>query len=179
MAGSGLPPGSPTLLIGGTAGGQSANEAPRYLRSTRFGRNICIRLESAECQPQLHAAHGGVALRRAAAFGFSQHHVARYVRNSLSPQFLSAGMPAWKTEHGVEFNVLMLSGPLLVQPVIQYYANVGGIGGALSLPDLGRRWTFKEEKRGVAGSRPPRTLRPLCSRAAETRRPSNRRNDGR
>ena len=80
---------------------------------------------------------------------------------------------------GVEFNVLMLSGPLLVQPVIQYYANVGGIGGALSLPDLGRRWTFKEEKRGVAGSRPPRTLRPLCSRAAETRRPSNRRNDGR
>jgi porin len=38
-------------------------------------------------------------------------------------------MPAWKTEHGVEFNVLMLYGPLLVQPVIQYYANVGGIGG--------------------------------------------------
>jgi len=38
-------------------------------------------------------------------------------------------MPAWKTEHGVEFNVLMLSGPLLIQPVIQYYANVGGIGG--------------------------------------------------
>jgi hypothetical protein len=27
-----------------------------------------------------------------------------YVRNSLSPQFLPPGMPAWKTEHGVEFN---------------------------------------------------------------------------
>jgi hypothetical protein len=52
-----------------------------------------------------------------------------YVRNSLSSQFLSPGMPPWKTEHGVEFNVLMLYGPLLVQPVIQYYANVGGIGG--------------------------------------------------
>jgi len=38
-------------------------------------------------------------------------------------------MPAWKTEHGVEFNILMLYGPLLIQPVIQYYVNVGGIGG--------------------------------------------------
>jgi porin len=52
-----------------------------------------------------------------------------YVRNVLSSQFLLPGMPVWKTEHGVEFNVLMLSGPLLIQPVIQYYANVGGIGG--------------------------------------------------
>jgi hypothetical protein len=38
-------------------------------------------------------------------------------------------MAAWKTEHGVEFNVLLLYGPLLIQPVIQYYANVSGIGG--------------------------------------------------
>jgi hypothetical protein len=52
-----------------------------------------------------------------------------YVRNSLSSQFLPPGMPAWKMEHGVEFNVLMLFGALLIQPVIQYYANVGGIGG--------------------------------------------------
>jgi len=35
-------------------------------------------------------------------------------------------MASWKTEHGVEFNVLLLYGPLLIQPVIQYYANVGG-----------------------------------------------------
>jgi len=50
-----------------------------------------------------------------------------YVRNSLSPQFLPPGMPPWKTEHGAEFNVLLDVGPmLLLQPVIQYYANAGG-----------------------------------------------------
>jgi porin len=50
-----------------------------------------------------------------------------YVRNSLSTQFLPPGMPAWKTEQGVEFNALLDVGPmLLLQPVIQYYANVGG-----------------------------------------------------
>jgi hypothetical protein len=50
-----------------------------------------------------------------------------YVRNSLSPQFLPPGMPPWKAEHGAEFNVLLGVGPmLLLQPVIQYYANVGG-----------------------------------------------------
>jgi len=49
-----------------------------------------------------------------------------YVRNSLSPQFLPPGMPSWKNEHAVEFNVLLEVGPFLFQPVIQYYANVGG-----------------------------------------------------
>jgi len=50
-----------------------------------------------------------------------------YVRNSLSSQFLPAGTPAWKTEEGVEFNGLLDVLPmLLLQPVIQYYANVGG-----------------------------------------------------
>ena len=49
-----------------------------------------------------------------------------YVRNSLSSQFLPPGTPG-KTEHGAEFNVLLGVGPmLLLQPVIQYYANVGG-----------------------------------------------------
>jgi porin len=52
-----------------------------------------------------------------------------YVRNSLSPDFLPPGMAAWQTEHGVEFNVLLGYGPFAVQPVFQYYANVGGIGG--------------------------------------------------
>jgi len=52
-----------------------------------------------------------------------------YVRNSLSSEFLPPGMAAWKTEHGVEFNVLLNYGPFLVQPVLQYYANVGGVGG--------------------------------------------------
>jgi uncharacterized membrane protein YoaK (UPF0700 family)/carbohydrate-selective porin OprB len=50
-----------------------------------------------------------------------------YVRNSLSPQFLPPGAPAYKTEQGVEFNALLDVAPmLLLQPVIQYYANVGG-----------------------------------------------------
>jgi porin len=50
-----------------------------------------------------------------------------YVRNSLSSQFLPSGTPAWKTEEGVEFNGLLDVLPmLLLQPVIQYYANVAG-----------------------------------------------------
>jgi len=50
-----------------------------------------------------------------------------YVRSSLSPQFLLPGTPAWKAEHGVEFNTLLDPLPMLLfQPVIQYYANVGG-----------------------------------------------------
>jgi hypothetical protein len=50
-----------------------------------------------------------------------------YVRNSLSPDFLPPGMSSWKTEQGVEFNTLLDVAPmLLLQPVIQYYANVGG-----------------------------------------------------
>jgi porin len=50
-----------------------------------------------------------------------------YVRNSLSSQFLPPGMPAWKTEQGAEFNALLDVGPmLLLQPVVQYYADVGG-----------------------------------------------------
>ena len=53
-----------------------------------------------------------------------------YVRNNLSPQFLLVGMPAWRTEQGVEFNALLDVLPmLLLQPVIQYYANVGGGAG--------------------------------------------------
>jgi porin len=50
-----------------------------------------------------------------------------YVRNNLSAQFLPPGVGAWKTEQGLEFNTLMDVLPmLLLQPVIQYYANVGG-----------------------------------------------------
>jgi carbohydrate-selective porin OprB len=50
-----------------------------------------------------------------------------YVQNRLSQQFLPQGTPTWKPEHGVEFNSLLDPLPmLLVQPVIQYYGNVGG-----------------------------------------------------
>src|SRR6266853_1828521 len=50
-----------------------------------------------------------------------------YVRNSLSQQFLPPGTSAWEAEQGVEFNALLDVLPmLLLQPVVQYYANVGG-----------------------------------------------------
>jgi len=53
-----------------------------------------------------------------------------YVRNSLSQQFLPRGTPPWRAEHGIEFNTLLDVAPmLLLQPVIQYYANVGGRPG--------------------------------------------------
>ena len=50
-----------------------------------------------------------------------------YVQNRLSQQFVPKGAPPFKTEHGVEFNALLDPLPmLLLQPVIQYFANVGG-----------------------------------------------------
>jgi len=50
-----------------------------------------------------------------------------YVRNNLSSEFLPPGMPAYKTEKGIEFNTLLDVLPmLLLQPVVQYYADVGG-----------------------------------------------------
>jgi carbohydrate-selective porin OprB len=52
-----------------------------------------------------------------------------YVQNSLSARFLAPGAPAWQTEHGVEFNTLLNVLPMIiVQPVVQYYANVGAGG---------------------------------------------------
>jgi carbohydrate-selective porin OprB len=50
-----------------------------------------------------------------------------YVRNSLSSQFLPSSAPPWRTEQGLEFNALLDVLPmLLLQPVVQYYANAGG-----------------------------------------------------
>lgn len=49
-----------------------------------------------------------------------------YVRNSLSSQFLPSGAPPWRTEQGLEFNALLDVLPMvLLQPVVQYYANAG------------------------------------------------------
>jgi porin len=69
----------------------------------------------------------GLRLNESLPFNFHTTMSLGYVRNSLSSQFLSPGMPAWKTEQGIEFNSLLDVAPmLLLQPVIQYYANVGG-----------------------------------------------------
>jgi porin len=71
----------------------------------------------------------GLRFNEPLPLGFHNTMSLGYVRNNLSSEFLPLGMTAWKTEHGVEFNVLLLYGPFLIQPVIQYYANVGAIGG--------------------------------------------------
>jgi hypothetical protein len=50
-----------------------------------------------------------------------------YVGNYLSQQFRPQGAPPFRAEHGVEFNTLLDVAPmLLLQPVVQYFANVGG-----------------------------------------------------
>jgi carbohydrate-selective porin OprB len=50
-----------------------------------------------------------------------------YVQNRLSQHFAPHGAPPFKPEHGFEFNTLLDVVPMvLLQPVIQYYANVGG-----------------------------------------------------
>jgi porin len=50
-----------------------------------------------------------------------------FVQNNLSSQFLQPEAPSWKAERAVECNVLLDVAPmLLLQPVVQYYANVGG-----------------------------------------------------
>jgi carbohydrate-selective porin OprB len=50
-----------------------------------------------------------------------------YVGNRQSQQFVPAGSPPFNIEHGAEFNTLLDPFPMvLVQPVIQYYVNVGG-----------------------------------------------------
>ena len=71
----------------------------------------------------------GLRFNEPLPLGFHNSISLGYVRNSLSSDFLPPGMVAWKTEHGVELNVLLNYGSFLVQPVVQYYANVGGIGG--------------------------------------------------
>ena len=69
----------------------------------------------------------GLRFNEPLPLGFHNTMSLGYVRNSLSPQFLPHGTPPWKTERGVEFNTLLDPLPmLLLQPVIQYYANVGG-----------------------------------------------------
>jgi carbohydrate-selective porin OprB len=50
-----------------------------------------------------------------------------YVQNRLSQRFVSPGAPQFKPENAFEFNTLMDVAPMiLLQPVIQYYTNVGG-----------------------------------------------------
>jgi carbohydrate-selective porin OprB len=53
-----------------------------------------------------------------------------YVGNHLSSEFRPNNSTPWNIEHGLEFNVLMDVAPMvMLQPVVQYYANVGGGSG--------------------------------------------------
>jgi hypothetical protein len=67
----------------------------------------------------------GLRLNEALPLGFHNTMSFGYVRNVLSSQF-SPDLPAPKAEHGFEFNVLLLRGPFLVQPVVQHFENVAG-----------------------------------------------------
>jgi len=53
-----------------------------------------------------------------------------YVGNHLSSEFRPSNSTSWNVEHGLEFNILMDVEPILLQPVVQYYANVGGRSGS-------------------------------------------------
>src|ERR1700678_280084 len=53
-----------------------------------------------------------------------------YVQNRLSQEFVPQNTRPWKPEHAFEFNTLLDPLPmLLLQPVVQYYANVGARTG--------------------------------------------------
>jgi len=54
-----------------------------------------------------------------------------YVGNHLSSEFQPNQSTPWNIEHGIEFNVLLDIAPMvMLQPVVQYYANVGGGSGS-------------------------------------------------
>lgn len=88
----------------------------------------------------------GLRFNEPLPLGFHDSISLGHVRNSLSSEFLPPGMAAWKTEHGVGFNMLLDYGPFLIQPVLQYYANVGGIGGQAIVAGFRTKWIFKERK---------------------------------
>jgi hypothetical protein len=71
----------------------------------------------------------GLRFNEPLPLGFHNSISLGYVRNNLSSDFLPAGMIAWRTEEGVEVNMLLNYGPFLFQPVVQYYTNVGGMAG--------------------------------------------------
>jgi len=69
----------------------------------------------------------GLRLNEPLSFPIHNTMSVGYVRNRLSSDFRPNSMTTWNTEHGLEFNVLLDIAPmLLLQPVLQYYANVGG-----------------------------------------------------
>jgi hypothetical protein len=64
-------------------------------------------------------------------------------------------MAAWNTGHGVDFNVLLNYGPFLLQPVVQYCANIGGIGGHAVVAGFQARrfWQANSSSIASAGAR--------------------------
>jgi porin len=84
----------------------------------------------------------GIRFNEPLPLGFHNSISLGYIRNSLNSDFLLPGMAAWKTERGIEINVLLNYGPFLVQPVVQYYTNVGGTTGQAVVAGLRTRIDF-------------------------------------
>jgi porin len=68
----------------------------------------------------------GLRFNEPLPFPFHNTMSVGYVQNHLSSDFRPNNATTWNTEHGVEFNVLLTAGPVLLQPVVQYFANAGG-----------------------------------------------------
>src|SRR5271170_6889533 len=69
----------------------------------------------------------GLRFNEALPLAFHNTASIGYVQNSLSSRFLPRGAASWKSERAIECNVLLDVVPmLLLQPVVQYYGNVGG-----------------------------------------------------
>ena len=67
-----------------------------------------------------------------------------FVQNNLSSQFLQPGAPSWNAERALECNALLDVAPmLLLQPVVQYYAKVGGGRSALWFSESEQRSSFR------------------------------------
>jgi porin len=75
-----------------------------------------------------------------------------FVQNNLSSLFLQPEAPSWKAERAVESNVLLDVAPmLLLQPVVQYYAKVGGGRSALWFSESEQRSSFRNSFQRFGG----------------------------
>jgi hypothetical protein len=81
----------------------------------------------------------GLRFNEPLPLGFHNSISLGYVRNSLSSDFLPPGMVAWRTEHGVEFNVLLNYGPFWFSQWSSIMPIWAALEGMLSLPGLERR----------------------------------------
>lgn len=86
-----------------------------------------------------------------------------YVRNGLSQQFVPPGSPPFKAEQSVDFNTLIDVVPMiLLQPVIQYYANPSGGPDATSLLGSELKWTSTKSVGAISKDEELEALQESC-----------------